>query len=95
MLFIIELIFSSNGHFYRLKESLEHIDKQVTVIEPNQVKLLQEQNITLAKQLQEIKWILDELKEFKTIEQINSNKINNDNIERIEISLVGFKNMFL
>lgn len=83
------IIFSTNnGCFYRLKEEpSKHVDQETTVDESSYIKLLQEQNVVLTKQLQEIKLNLDELKEYKT-KQTSSNKINNDT-QKIETSLVS------
>jgi len=78
--------------FYRLKENpLNHINENMTVIESNYVKLLQEQNIALIRQLQETKWKL--CKFDIPIEQTSSNEISKD-IQEIETSLVGLKNAF-
>lgn len=75
---------------YRLKEEPLKCVNATRIIESNQVKLLQEQNVILAKQLQEIKLKLDELEQHKKKEEISSNKINND-LQKIETSLVGLK----
>lgn len=72
----------------RLKnKSINCIDENKT-IEYNQIKLPQEQNIDLAKQLQDIKSKLDEFQDYKKIEQTNSKNIDN-NIQQIETSLVS------
>lgn len=77
-------------HLYRLKnKSMNFIDETKT-FESNQIKLLQEQNIDLAKQLQDIKSKLDELQEYKKIEQTSSKKFD-DNIQQIETLLVSLK----
>lgn len=82
-------IIFSDWTFYRLKEEPSKPDGQeISVTETSHVKLLQEQNIVLARQLQEIKLNLDELKGYKTIEQTSLNKINNDT-QKIDTSLVG------
>jgi len=80
-------IIFSDWTFYRLKEEPSKPDGQeISVTETSHVKLLQEQNIVLARQLQEIKLNLDELKGYKTIEQTSLNKINNDT-QKIDTSL--------
>lgn len=77
-------------NLYRLKnKSINCIDENKT-IEYNQIKLPQEQNIDLAKQLQDIKSKLDEFQDYKKIEQTNSKKID-CNIQQIETSLVSLK----
>jgi len=58
---------------------MEHMNKTKN-IESKQVKVLQEQNIDLAKQLQEIKLKLDECEKY--------NKIDG-NIHLLQSSLVG------
>lgn len=74
---------------YRLKEEPLKCVNETRIIEFNQVKLLQEQNGVLAKQLQEIQSKLNKLEEHKKIEKI-SNRIDND-FQRIETSLVSLK----
>ncbi|XP_025416615.1 putative uncharacterized protein DDB_G0290989 isoform X2 [Sipha flava] len=69
-----------------LKEkSIKNID-ETNIIDSNQVKMLQEQNINLTKQVQNIQLKLDELKEFKKNEQ-SSPKIMDYSLQRIESSL--------
>jgi len=72
---------------FRLKiESLNSLNES-KISESNQIKLLQEQNIDLAKQLGEIKSKLDELEGYKKVEQICSKEI--DNNLQIDFSLVS------
>lgn len=75
---------------YRLKEKpMNHFD-EIKNIDSNQVKILQEQNINLTKQIQEIQLKLDEIKEFKKKEQSSPKKKDNS-LHRIESSLVSEK----
>lgn len=75
-------------NIYRLKEeSIKNID-EIKNIDSNQVKILQEQNINLTKQVQNIQLKLDELKEFKKNEQ-TSPKIMDNSLQRIESSMVN------
>lgn len=75
-------------NFYRLKEEpIKHID-ETKMIDSNQVKILQDQNINLTKQIQEIQLKLDELKESKKNEQCSPKRMDNT-LHRIETSLVS------
>jgi len=60
---------------------------ETKISESSQIKLLQEQNIDLVKQLEEIKSKLDKFEEYKKVEQTFSKEI--DNIQRIDSSLVS------
>lgn len=73
---------------HRLKEKSSKHNNKITIINSDQVELLQEQNINLVKQLHEVKSKLNELEECKKNEQSNSNKYNTD-IQKIESSLVS------
>lgn len=76
-----------------IEQSSKH--NKITIINSDQVELLQEQNINLAKRLHEVKSKLNELEEHKKNEQSSSTKYNID-IKKIESSLVSkfFKQEF-
>lgn len=65
-----------------------HHNNENRTIESNQVKLLQEQNIELAKQLQEIKFKINELEKYKEIKQV-SIKEKDNNHQIIESNMVS------
>jgi len=73
---------------FRLKRESLNCMNEIKISESSQIKLLQEQNIDLAKQLGEIKSKLDEFERYKKIEQICSKEIDN-NIQIIDSSLVS------
>lgn len=73
---------------HRLKEHSSKHNNKITIINSDQVELLQEQNINLAKQLHEVKSKLNELEECKKNEHSSSTKYNID-IKKIESSLVS------
>lgn len=73
---------------YRLKEESSKHNNKITIINTDQVELLQGQNIHLAKQLREVKSKLNELEKRKKNEQLSSIKYNTD-IQKIESSLVS------
>jgi len=66
----------------RLKGESPNYINETKISERNQVQLLQEQNIDLAKQLEEIKSKLEKLERFKKAEQTYSKK--NDNLQKID-----------
>jgi len=66
---------------FRLKGESSNYINETKISEHNQVQLLQEQNIDLAKQLEEIKSKLDKLERYKNAEQTYSKK--NDNFQKI------------
>lgn len=72
-------------NIYRLNEEpMKHTGE---IIQSNLIKQLQEQNVDLAKQLQEIKSKLDELEACKTNEP-TSLKNNNNNFQKNDSSMV-------
>lgn len=73
-----------------MKNKSTNLINETKTIESNQLKLLQEQNIDLAKELQDIKLKLDVLQEHKIFDETTSKKTD-DNIQKIEISLVSLK----
>lgn len=77
---------------FRLKRESLNCINETKIKECNQVQLLQEQNIDLARQLGEIKSKLDRLEGYKIVEQACSNKIDY-NLQRTESSLVSSKNI--
>lgn len=72
---------------FRLKGESPNYKNETKISERNQVQLLQEQNIDLAKQLVEIKSQLDKLERYKNAEQTYSKKY--DNLQKINSSSVS------
>lgn len=66
---------------FRLKRESPNYINETKISECNQVQLLQEQNIDLAKQLVEIKSKLDKLERYKKAEQTYLKE--NDNLQKI------------
>lgn len=66
-----------------------HHNNENRTVESNQVKLLQEQNIELAKQLQEIKFKINKLEKYKEITQVNIKEKDN-NHQTVESNMVSF-----
>lgn len=73
---------------FRLKKESLNCMNETKICETSQIKLLQEQNIDLAKQLGEIKSKLDEFERYKKVEQTCSKDFDN-NIQIIDSSLVS------
>ncbi|KAF0758267.1 Uncharacterized protein FWK35_00012470 [Aphis craccivora] len=69
-------------HEKMLKGESPNYINETKISERNQVQLLQEQNIDLAKQLEEIKSKLEKLERYKKAEQTYSKK--NDNLQKID-----------
>jgi len=72
---------------FRLKVESFNCMNETKISESNQIKLLQEQNIDLAKHLGDIKSKLDELEGYKKVEQICSKVIVNN--LQIDFSLIS------
>ncbi|KAL4088610.1 hypothetical protein QTP88_023699 [Uroleucon formosanum] len=79
-------------HEKMLKREPLNCMNEIKISESSQIKLLQEQNIDLAKQLGEIKSKLDKFEGYKKVEQRCSKEIS-DNNQRIGSSLVQDQEM--
>jgi len=84
---MIKYVFTIMDGFRLKRESLNCMN-ETKISESNQIKLLQEQNIDLAKQLGEIKSKLDELEGYKKVEQSCSKEIDY-NIQKVGSSVVS------
>lgn len=67
-----------------MKEEQLKLDNKSIIIESNQINSLQEQNVILAKQLQEIKL---ELEEYKNKENTNLKNIDLQETDTLLVSL--------